>query len=111
MPLNCCGGCCLFHISHSPGKLFRRLFYFPNYHLKLIIRELCNGTAGADGCRRGAAVIKYRRAYAPMADLVFLVIHGPALTPDDLEIALELPDIRDGICRIFLKITQVQGIL
>ena len=63
----------LFHISHSAGQVFRSLFYLLDHQIQLVVGELGDGAAGADGGHGGTPVIKDGSAYAAVADLVFFV--------------------------------------
>lgn len=76
-------------ISQASGKCFRCLSDIFFYTFNPIIGNLYGGTAGADGGNGSAPVIIYGSSDAPVTQLVFLIIHGPALMPDDFQIAPE----------------------
>ena len=76
-------------ISQSFGKCLRCLADILFHALDPIIGNLYGGAAGTDRGDGGTTVIIYGSSDAAVAQLVFLVIHCPALMPYDFQIALE----------------------
>ena len=84
-------------ISHTPGKLQRRLPDIFGRILNSVIGQSSHISAGADRRDNIASIVVNGSADTPVSNLEFLIVHCPTLFPDFQKLLMEFVNTPDRI--------------